>query len=287
MPLPWLTLDRLERLVDFDCYALEYRKIPRKIYAGVIAREIESHAVDYLVNSPLLDPRANETAHRIMRTFRVSEDFHAELERISSRFDGQWAVEEIGRDSAESGEWMTARLRKAWLDEREEEAAVGEKPKLSRRKLLLDKAKSAFGMAAERMTFNMPMRVFTYPKNKMTIDYAFAVNSDLRMFHVVSMTANLDQAFVLAQRYKRIRDGAYDKGRYQTKLTAVVEDQLDYKDDSISEAVEALYSSEITVRPVSELTKVAKECPYHQKLELYPPTRIDPPGNKISAASVY
>lgn len=257
--------------MDFDCYALEYRNIPRKIYAGVIAREAESHVVTCLVNFRFLNSQTLETAHRIMRGLRFSADFDAELKRITSRFNGQWSIEKIGRDSAESGKSMTGRLRKEWLDEHEEEE-VAEKPKLSRRKVLFDKAKTAFGMAADRMTMNMPMHVFTYAKNKMTIDFAFALNDNVKMFHVVSLTANLDPAFVLAQRFKRIKEGAHIKCGYNTELTAIVEDELDYQDDSISEAVDALYSSNIGVRPVSALPEAVKEYAGYRKLELYPAT---------------
>jgi hypothetical protein len=253
--------------VEFDCYALEYRRIPRKIYAGVMAREIENQKVSFRTSLVLSkkDFQTFTNAARIMRALASSENFEAALQRPRPTQPEEWAIENLGRHSAESTPAMLQKLKESWLDEQVVEKGKEEIPKLSRRNLLMNRAKTALGTAAHRMTVNVPMRVFTYAKNTMTIDFVFALNTDVRMFQVVSTTANLDPAFVLAQRYRLIQEGAFKKG-YTTSLTAVIEDEANLKDESIDEAVQALQNSRIRVERISALTKVAKEYPTHQQL---------------------
>ncbi len=78
------------------------------------------------------------------------------------------------------------------------------------------------------------------------------------MFHAVSLVNGVVAAKALAFSYPRIADGIYLKEQASALLTAVVEDELDRKDDEIRFAVATLEQSGITVVAAAEVAGLAQ-----------------------------
>jgi hypothetical protein len=99
---------------------------------------------------------------------------------------------------------------------------------------------------------------YTGPGDPFRIDFGYRVGSAVRMFHAVSMTANVDQALALAYRYSRVETGMRQE-QLQASLTAVVDEGMALLDEKTRFAIGMLEQNSVRVRAVGEMAEIAGE----------------------------
>jgi hypothetical protein len=95
------------------------------------------------------------------------------------------------------------------------------------------------------------------------IDFGYRVGSVVKMFHAVSVAANVDQALALAYRYSRVEVGMRQE-QLQASLTAVVDiamlnQGMALQDERTRFAIGMLEQNSVRVRTVGEMTEIAGE----------------------------
>lgn len=96
------------------------------------------------------------------------------------------------------------------------------------------------------------------PGDLLKIDCGYGFESTRKFFHAVSVSADPDLAKLLAFSFHGLVEGVRRIEKAEAKLTAVVEDNLDRKSDSIAFALGALEESHISIAAVSEMPKLAQ-----------------------------
>jgi len=111
----------------------------------------------------------------------------------------------------------------------------------------------------ELMQQNLDVTQYTGLGDPFRIDFGYRQVDAVKMFHAVSLSANLDQALALAYRYSRIEAGM--KGQQmQASLTAVVEDELKREEARVGFAIGMLEQSRVRVRTVEQMAEIAEEA---------------------------
>jgi len=90
------------------------------------------------------------------------------------------------------------------------------------------------------------------------IDFGYRIGSAVKMFHAVSVTANVDQALALAYRYSRI-DGGMRQEHLQASLMAVVDQGMAVQEEKTRFAIGMLEQNSVRVRAVGEMVEIAGE----------------------------
>lgn len=96
------------------------------------------------------------------------------------------------------------------------------------------------------------------PGDLLKIDCAYGFERTRKFFHAVAVTSDPDLAKLLAFSYRGLVEGVRRLEQSEARLTAVVEDNLDRKSDSIAFALGALEESRISIATVSEMPKLAQ-----------------------------
>lgn len=105
---------------------------------------------------------------------------------------------------------------------------------------------------------NLDVVKYTGPGDPFRIDFGYRVGGAVRMFHAVSMAANVDQALALAYRYSRVEAGMRQE-RLQASLTAVVDEGVALQEEKTRFAIGMLEQSSVRVRTVGEMAEIAGE----------------------------
>jgi hypothetical protein len=123
------------------------------------------------------------------------------------------------------------------------------------------------------MRKRIAVSMYTQPGDPMKIDCGYRPNGVVKMFHAVSLEADVEAAKVLAYSAPRLRDGVVRLEGATLELTAVVEplravsgDDLDLGMDSDEDedvqryrfGVEAMESQQIRVLTINDLTRAAE-----------------------------
>jgi hypothetical protein len=90
------------------------------------------------------------------------------------------------------------------------------------------------------------------------IDFGYRVGSAVKMFHAVSVAANVDQALALAYRYSRVEAGMRQE-QLQASLTAVVDQGMGLQEEKTRFAIGMLEQNSVRVRVVGEMAEIAGE----------------------------
>ena len=99
---------------------------------------------------------------------------------------------------------------------------------------------------------------YTGPGDPFRIDFGYRVGNAVKMFHAVSVAANVDQALALAYRYSRVEAGMR-REQLQASLTAVVDQGMELQEEKTRFAIGMLEQSAVRVRVVGEMAEVAGE----------------------------
>jgi hypothetical protein len=101
---------------------------------------------------------------------------------------------------------------------------------------------------------------YTHKGDPLKIDCGYRPDGVVKMFHAVSLAASLDAAKVLAFSYPQIAEGIARAEGASTLLTAVVENDLNRKDEGIGFALATWEKSRIAVAAVAEMPSIAEQA---------------------------
>ena len=128
------------------------------------------------------------------------------------------------------------------------------------RAAIVNTMKEGFAEAGvlELMQRDLDVVKYTGQGDPFRIDFGYRVGSAVRMFHGVSVAANVDQALALAYRYSRVETGMKQE-QLQASLTAVLDQGMALQEEKTRFAVGMLEQSLVRVRAVGEMAEIAGE----------------------------
>ena len=128
------------------------------------------------------------------------------------------------------------------------------------RRTILAHMRQAFEQAGvwELMRKSIAAAPYTHPGDPLKIDCGYQPNGEVKLFQAVSLLTDTDDSKVLAFSYPQLAAGIQRLEKAKTRLTAVVEDELDLGDKSISFALATMQQSGMSVLAKSEMTAVAQ-----------------------------
>ncbi len=110
----------------------------------------------------------------------------------------------------------------------------------------------------ELMHRDLDVVKYTGQGDPFRIDFGYRVGSAVKMFHAVSVAANVDQALALAYRYSRV-DAGMRQEQLQASLTAVVDQGMALQEEKTRFAIGMLEQNSVRVRAVGEMAEIAGE----------------------------
>jgi hypothetical protein len=138
-------------------------------------------------------------------------------------------------------------------------------PSRTGRVAIVGTMKEAFSEAGvlELMQRDLDVVRYTGQGDPFRIDFGYRVGSAVKMFHAVSVAANVDQALALAYRYSRV-DPGMRREQLQASLTAVVDirmvdQRMAPPDERTRFAIGMLEQNSVRVRTVGEMAEIAGE----------------------------
>jgi len=105
---------------------------------------------------------------------------------------------------------------------------------------------------------DMDVVKYTGQGDPFRIDFGYRVGNAVKMFHAVSVAANMDQALALAYRYSRVEAGMR-REQLQASLTAVVDQGMALLEEKTRFAIGMLEQNSVRVRTVGEMAEIAGE----------------------------
>ena len=108
------------------------------------------------------------------------------------------------------------------------------------------------------MRKRIPVAEYTAPGDPLKLDCGYRPNGIVKLFHAVSLAADVDAAKVLAFSFPQVAEGIARAEKAQAELTAVVEDDLDRGDETVAFALATLDRNRITVVPVGGVPQLAE-----------------------------
>jgi hypothetical protein len=125
---------------------------------------------------------------------------------------------------------------------------------------IVNAMKDAFSDAGvlELVQRNLDVGKFTGLGDPFRVDFGYRLGGSMRMFHAVSLAANVDQGLALAYRFTRIEAGMRQE-QLQASLTAVVDLQMPSSDEKTRFTIGMLEQSSVRVRAVGEADEIASE----------------------------
>ena len=137
---------------------------------------------------------------------------------------------------------------------------TGEKREASGRSRILAQMRSAFEQAGvwPHMRQGIAVEQYTHKGDPLKIDCGYRPNGEVKLFHAVSLGADVNVAKVLAFSYPEIAAGIRKDERASTRLTAVMEESLSLADEGIAFAYGVLEQSGIQIVGVGQMGQVAE-----------------------------
>jgi hypothetical protein len=140
-----------------------------------------------------------------------------------------------------------------------EAAKVGGKHEVSARQRILGKMREAFEQAGvAKFVLPVPVAPYTKPGDPFQFDFGYRVEGTIKLFHAVSMKANVDAAVTLAARYPRIASKMLEVTRAVPVLTAVIDDDLDRGNESVQFALSMMEDEKIRIAVAAEMPMIAE-----------------------------
>ena len=116
------------------------------------------------------------------------------------------------------------------------------------------------------------MREYTHRGDPLKIDCGYVPQKNgtggtppradgrVKLFHAISLEADVNSAKVLAFSFPHLRAGIQRIEQAQAELTAIVEDDLDRDDESIGFALTTLKAQEIAVASLADMPRIAEQA---------------------------
>jgi hypothetical protein len=108
------------------------------------------------------------------------------------------------------------------------------------------------------MQRNVDVARYTGIGDPFRMDFTYRVGNFVRMFHAVSVTANVEKALALAYRYSRLDEGMRKEELFPS-LTVVLDQVVALRNERASFAVGMLEESSVVVKAVDEMPEVAAD----------------------------
>jgi hypothetical protein len=109
----------------------------------------------------------------------------------------------------------------------------------------------------------VPVAKYTKAGDPFKFDFGYRLEgrSELKLFHAVSLRANVNAAVTLGARYAKIAEAMrHSEERLEPVLTAVIDDGLEQVQLEVGFALGMMQENGIRVRPVSEMARIAEEA---------------------------
>ncbi len=140
-----------------------------------------------------------------------------------------------------------------------EVSRVGGAREASARQKILGKMRDAFEQAGvAKFLSSVPVAPYTKPGDPFKFDFGYRVGNEIKLFHAVSLKANVDQAVLLAARYPKIASAMEHMTAATARLTAVVDDALDRTQEVVQFALSAMEDEKIRIASVGEMAGIAE-----------------------------
>ena len=107
------------------------------------------------------------------------------------------------------------------------------------------------------MQTDIAVAEFTRQGDPLKMDFGYAVGSDFKFLHAVSLTQRVEHGMMLAARFPQVVKGVRVKRNATARLTAIVDDELDRSRDEVNFALEMMQESGIVVARVAEMPEIA------------------------------
>ena len=108
------------------------------------------------------------------------------------------------------------------------------------------------------LTKGVPVASYGHPKDPFKFDFGYKIGKELKLFHAVSMSANVEPAVLLAARYQKIAPVMAQMTSSAPSLIAVIEPGLDKSRNEIGFAMEMMEESRIRVVETPEMLEIAR-----------------------------
>ena len=179
------------------------------------------------------------------------------LRRIQDSFSNALQPTEFQACLAESPEAEADELARLYL----ERPRRRQPRELSTRQAIYQKMRQEFESAGVwlLMEEKVPVSRYTRSGDPLKIDCGYSPNGTVKLFHAISLAADVNAAKVLAFTFPRLAEGIRKAEGKDARLTAVVEDDLP-ADDAVSFARETLEQHAISIALVGTMPSVAAEA---------------------------
>ncbi len=128
------------------------------------------------------------------------------------------------------------------------------------RAAIVDSMKEAFINVGvlELMQRDVDVVQYTGRGDPFRIDFGYRAGSAVKMFHAVSVAANVDQALALGYRYSQI-DAGMRRENLRASLTAVMDEGPALQEERTRFAIGMLEQNSVRVKTVGEIAEIADE----------------------------
>lgn len=208
-----------------------------------------------------LDPQADvemlEALERdVRRQIADTHDREMLIRRIQDSFSNTIQVTSVKACRAEEASAEIELLAKLYFE--------GPKPTHPRvvtgRARILQAMQDAFERAGvwKLLTHGIPVSPYTRDGDDFAIDFGYQVGNEIKLFQAVSLKRSLDQAVHLAYRFPKIEVEMPKVKNAYPRLTAVVDDDLNRKDQQIDFALGMMEEARIKVAAAAEMPAIAE-----------------------------
>ncbi len=140
-----------------------------------------------------------------------------------------------------------------------DESKLGATRILTGRARILGAMREAFEQAGvAKFVVHIPAEPYTKAGDPFQFDFGYRVGNEMKLFHAVSLRANVDAAVMLAARYPKIAPVMEKVIGASPLLTAVIDDDLDRSQDAVQFALSMLEEERIRIAVVAEMPGIAE-----------------------------
>ena len=177
------------------------------------------------------------------------------LRRIQDSFSNAIQPSEFKACLAESPGKEADELARLYLERPRRRAGRG----LGPRQMIRQKVQDEFVSAGvwPLLNNNIPAADFTRSGDPLKIDFGYASNGSVKLFHAVSIAGDANTAKLLAFTFPQLAEGIRKKQNKVARLTTIVEDDLDRDSESVSFALETLEQQSIAIAPLAQMPQIA------------------------------
>ena len=180
------------------------------------------------------------------------------LRRIQDSFSNTLQPSDFKACLAESAATEADMLARLYL----ERSPRRQPRELSARQAVFTGMRQAFESAGVWGLMNKGIQAENYTRrgDPLKIDCGYSPNGSVKMFHALALASDPNSAKLLAFTFPSMAEGIRRQDGKRAELTAVVEDDLERNEESVSFAFDTLAQQEITVAPLAQMAAIAREA---------------------------